>query len=336
MTRLIGVLSWYDEPVEALAQCVTGLRGMGADHLVAVDGRYALFPGVLPVSAEEEQRTVVQVAKTLRMGCTLHVPPHEWLGGEVEKRTHMFALAVAEAQPDDWLVVMDADHVAVKAPADLKEQLAAAEEDVAILTIHDINVSLLKAQDPVAAENYVERFGMRCLFRAQPIFLDTNHHTYITATGKVLFAATGEKYEEEPALDLRGAVVVEHRPGVRDKERQDDKALYYTRRERKRVERGRCNWRERNGEQCPEDATKRVPYLVRRTAQGLNAKIAEMCEYHAARSEQKVAARLRTWGLLCACDRSIPADNGYCVSCHKPRSSSQLGRWVEGYDPAPA
>ena len=44
MTRVIALLSWFDEPPVSLVTCLQALAEAGTDHVVALDGRYALYP----------------------------------------------------------------------------------------------------------------------------------------------------------------------------------------------------------------------------------------------------------------------------------------------------
>jgi hypothetical protein len=108
--RIIALLSWFDEPDAVLGQCLAGLQYAGVDHVVAVDGRYALFPGEDAVSPAAQQGLIALACRTLGMGCSLHLPTGAW-SGEVEKRNFLFDQGLAVAEPGDWFLVVDADIV---------------------------------------------------------------------------------------------------------------------------------------------------------------------------------------------------------------------------------
>jgi hypothetical protein len=315
------LLSWFDEPSAVLGQCLTGLQYAGIDHVVAVDGRYELFPGEEYVSSAEQQGLVALACRTLGMGCTLYMPPATW-PGEVEKRNHMFNLALSEAYPGDWFVVVDADVVITNVPLDLKEQLERAEQDVATVTVRDMSAAVANRPD------WPEYFDLRPFFRAQPIQTLVNHHTYTALDGRVLWAAKGEDGEVEPALDLRQAVEFQHRPGSRGQDRQLKQAAYYGSREDTGAERHWC-------EHCLADegvrvkAVKRVPVRWRRTDAGIVSDIAELCESHKKTAEDKNRKRMRTWGILCSCRAPHVAKDGLCRSCHKPVRPETAYRVIE-------
>jgi hypothetical protein len=301
--RLVGLLCFFDEPVPALGQCLAGMRYLGVDHVVAVDGRYDFYPGDEFVSAEEQVAAIVMGCRSLGMGCTLHSPQGPWGGNEVQKRSHLFMLGLAECDPGDWMVVVDADEVYVRSPGggELKARLEAAEEDVARITVRDMNAAAKNEMEQSKA--HPEFFGLRKLYRAQPIVCSTNHHTYVTLDGRRLWTAAGEEHEPEPSLDLRELVEMHHRPGVRDVRRNTAKQVAYETREETRAERGQCRWVDRKlGERCPEQAARRVHCnpqrnFVKNQLLNIGADVLEMCERHAERSEQLARARLRRWGI---------------------------------------
>lgn len=134
--RIIGLLSWYEEPCSWLAETVASAAKL-CDHLIAVDGPYAEFPGALdkPVSPTEQASTILHAAAGVGMGSTVHVSREPWWGNEVEKRTFMFGLAETISTPDDWFLVIDADEVVTKVPQDARELLAKTELDVAKVLI---------------------------------------------------------------------------------------------------------------------------------------------------------------------------------------------------------
>src|SRR5262245_45497322 len=124
---IVALLCWYEEPASWLAGCVGSLNGV-ADHVVAVDGADAAFPGAPrgPRSGPEPAAAIVETAAAIGIGCTVHRQANPWLGGEVEKRDFMFELGrTLTSGPQDWLMPIDADERVSQRPPDLAEQLDA-------------------------------------------------------------------------------------------------------------------------------------------------------------------------------------------------------------------
>jgi hypothetical protein len=217
--RIIALLSFYDEPPKALTLCVEGLHRAGVDHLVAVDGAYALYPDGKPDSPAEQRGVIDAACRHFGLGLTMHVPQTSWQGNEIEKRSFLFAAGWLNAQPGDWLMVMDADQFVVESPANLKQQLTECGKDVAEVTFIDVQAQA------AGREDWPERFSVPILFRAQPIHVEQNHYTYVaTETRRVLW---GKHVEPGSGYDLRDEFVIEHHHEVRSAERRHAKAVYY-------------------------------------------------------------------------------------------------------------
>lgn len=274
--NIIGLLAWWDEPMDTLLACIGALSAAGVDHLVAVDGRYALYSADHDVSSANEYASILLACKQLGMRCTIHEPSGPWEHGETEKRTALFALGWAVAEPGDWFWVQDADQVVVEWPGDFKQRLEATEHDVVEVTILDTVAQRAKQKD------WPERFVMRALFRAQPITVGPLHCMYRAADDTLLWG-----YERElpmaNALDLSDCVLVEHRPDHRPLERQHAKLMYYAERDAAMIERGKC-------ELCDERSTGLVCTRWRWTEIGPVADRMECCDAHAA--QVKVVADL--------------------------------------------
>lgn len=321
--RLIALLSWFNEPDAVISQCLTGLKYAGVDHVIALDGKYALFPGDDFLSPASQQGLVVLACRSLGMGCTLYVPPSEW-PGEVEKRNHLFNMGLTEAWPGDWFLVVDADVVVTNVPMDLKKRLAEcpADVDVAAVKVHDMSAAAAQRPD------WPEYFDIRAFFRAQPIQTVGNHHTYTTMDGRKLWEAKGEDQgETQPALDLRELVEIQHRPGARGQDRQLSQAAYYGAREEAGIERMWCAHCLEEGEQTR--AVARVPVKWRQTDAGILSDIAELCKPHMEAAQEKNRRRMRTWGILCSCKAPHLAKDGLCRSCQKPVRPETAYRVIE-------
>lgn len=273
--RIVGLLSFWNEPVEAVAACLTTLRDrVGMEALVALDGAYAMFPGATPASPRDRQAAVALACRELGVDCRLVVPTRVW-AGEVEKRTALFEFGLAHAEPGDWFFVQDADVVVLEAAADLRERLAATDRPAANVRVRD---AAAPANHPAWPKEYD---SLRPLFRAQPIHLETNHFTYLGADGEVLWQGGGA--DEVPGLDLTEHVLLEHRPNVRDRVRQEAKHVYYVDRDEAAIELGDCA--------CGAAATGRVEVGWRRSRDGsvVADRIVDACD----RCSRRLRARAR-------------------------------------------
>lgn len=283
--KLIGLLCFYDERPEELVSCVLSLKEIGVDHLVACDGAYALYPDGKPSSPSNQHAALHLACREAGIGLTLHVPSETWVGNEIDKRTTLFELGWTVASRGDWFVVMDADQIVIEHPEDLKRQLYATEEDVAIVTFCD--AMALEANTPT----WPPYFTVRIFFRAQPIHLVGNHFTYVGEDGLSLWAGgdTLEGSTEEgftlnrdpgatSCLNLINSFTVLHVPNRRDPERQRAKLGFYVDRDASGIELTACacgrraretlatNWRLVDGKaiDCQIEVCERCAKRVRR------------------------------------------------------------------------
>lgn len=282
--RVLGLLSFFDEPKELLALCIDGAARAGVDHIVAADGRYALFPSNDDVSPAEQRAVIDGACRHHGLGLTMMVPPGPWAAGEPEKRTWVFSMALASSLPGDWFWVLDADTIVTEAPADLHERLEASEQRSAMVTV--VDTLALRANRP----DWEPEFESRMLFLAQPIVVQGHHYDWSNPhTGEVLWRGADPTGLAEP-LDLTGCVRVEHRPHARDPGRILLKDQYYGRRDRDGIEMGQCS-------RCEERACHRV-YASLRMVDGLpTGLIEEVCEQHARQLQSATNRWLRQHGL---------------------------------------
>lgn len=284
-------MSFYDEAPDVLSDCIAALaeRG-GIDHLVAVDGRYATYPGDTACSPVDQHAAVMVACRRHNLPLTFHVPAEPWAGGEVEKRTALFAHGLSVAREGDWFWVQDADQF-VRTADGLRERLAATDCDVAALTLHDKVIEGIPLEQ--RAPGMEEDFVLRCLFRAQRITVEVNHYTYIGEGGRVLWC--GAKEQMVPALEMPD-VIVDHCPDRRSFERRQSKHQYYTHRDDTGLELGDCF-------RCksPRKAVKKVAADLRLVRMG-RRKVPtgtwfELCAYHARRQEAENVRALRSMGI---------------------------------------
>jgi hypothetical protein len=225
--RIIGLLSWYEESVTWLAECVASAARL-CDHLVAVDGPYVEFPGALrkPASSAEQAEAILRTAAGAGIGCTIHSPRQPWWGNEVEKRDYMFRLGMTLAQPGtDWFLRIDADETLSDVPVDTRDLLAASEQDVAEVTIWE-TAGQVPGGFGGGIRDYQQPF--RCLFRAAPgIAVRQAHYVVTVPDGRVL-AGNPSVHRLEPAEPLWD-VRLQHKTQQRDTHRWKQKKSYYDR-----------------------------------------------------------------------------------------------------------
>lgn len=216
--KIIGLLNWYDENPAWLAESVAAAARI-CDHIIAVDGPYAAFPGAMkkPYSSSEEADVIARTAAGFGIGATIHQPRQPWWGGEVEKRNLMFQLGASFATPQDWFFRFDADEVISDIPLDINGTLSDSEHDVAELTLWQ--------RPPAAVAQQVDTADfespLRCLFRNLPgIRIEHNHYTVIAGDDTVLNGRN-----QAPALDMSD-LRLEHRTHQRTKARLRLKGEY--------------------------------------------------------------------------------------------------------------
>jgi hypothetical protein len=217
--RLIALLSWYQEDVAWLAELVASMARAGVEHVVAVDGAYALFPQARGQSPSEQAQTVLATAAGAGIGVTVHSPALPWPGNEVQKRSWLFAAAHLVAEHGrDWLWVCDADEVIETAPD--REALGASSSVVA---------EVLLVQDDGA-------HPVRRLFRAHSrgITVNGRHGRYVDGAGRVLWDSCDPASQVE-AVSAWG-VRMRHRSSQRAAARTSARLAYYQRRDTRHLE----------------------------------------------------------------------------------------------------
>ena len=215
--KIVGLLSWYEEPASWLAETVASAAKL-CDHLIAVDGPYAEFPFALtkPASGTEQAEMILHAAAGAGMGCTIHASRKPWWGNEVEKRSFMFDLAMTITTSDDWLLVIDADEVLSQVPGDTRELLDKSEADVA-----EVQIWQRGDQDTV--------FGARRFFRALRGMRYRDCHYVVTAptdSGVKILSGDDRIHSLVPAEELWD-VRLEHRSMKRGAVRTGLKNQYY-------------------------------------------------------------------------------------------------------------
>lgn len=229
--RVIALLSWFDESPAWLAACVASASRI-ADHVVAVDGAYALYPRGRASSGTQQSDAVRLAAEATGIGCTIHVPRTVWAGNEVEKRDAMFTLGqVAVDAGRDWFLVLDADEVVTECDrASVCDQLASTDLNVASIAWETYNDHSSRGDHLTGVDHRTSHMARR-LFRsaATPIRVAGQHWRYVR-DGEVLWGRGAA-----PAVDLDG-IRVEHRSHLRPPVRRESAKAYYATRDALRVE----------------------------------------------------------------------------------------------------
>jgi hypothetical protein len=203
--KLIALLSWFDEDPAHLSELAVSLRDAGVDHLVAVDGRYELYPEHQYMSSLDEYEALGAAWGGMGYALTLHQPSEPFAGNEIEKRNLLFALGHALAEPyEDWFWVIDGDEL-VAEEASLRQTLEETSMDV---------LTVLEYGDGHARNE-------RRLFRAKPQRITLkNKHSHYECDGDVLWGR-GEVFSQ------RSGVEVFHRPHERSAKRNAARNAYY-------------------------------------------------------------------------------------------------------------
>ena len=277
--RLIALLSFYDERPDWLAACIfTMYKHLDVDHVVALDGAYALYPEGRAWSPTDQHHAITEACNALGVGLTLSAPQHVWTGNETEKRTALFRLADSVSTNGvDWYFVIDADELVDECRAEsLKSILADLEHDVA-------DVALL-TREPTGE---ISRQPLRMLFRAiHGITVEQYHWHYKAPDGRMLW---GNGPTCIPGTDLGDIVRVEHRhEQQRNAVRNQGRKNYYKARDLTKVELRLCDSCE------TEHGTLVVPQLVG---------VGTPEEQAAAKAQGKFAGRMDK--LVC-CDACAP------------------------------
>ena len=239
--KIIGLLSWYDESPSWLAATVASFAPV-LDHLIAVDGAYGSFPGGRARSDLGQAETIMRTADAVGLGVTVHQPSTVFWGNEVEKRSLMFSLGLAQAELwKDWFWVIDGDEVLTKAPSDLRTRLQYIERLACEVTLWTQDHWNDLAPDAAQMMKLppISRHAMRMLFRAIPDLTVRNRHDIYVGTdpdGEPLYLWGPQEIDPVIAEPLP-EVEVEHRSTKRDAARRASSLEYYKIREALGLER---------------------------------------------------------------------------------------------------
>jgi hypothetical protein len=245
--KVIALLSWYEETPSWLAATAASLAGF-ADHLVAVDGAYKLYPNGRPSSTTEQHDALREACHATGVGLTIHTPTTVWAGNEVEKRAFMFKLGLAVAEPsEDWFLIIDGDTLLHPSSEKIaaRRWLQETDYDVADVTMWTRTDPELVEALAAGGDQYIlprdQAMPFRSLFRAlSGLTVEGLHYVYTTRKdGRRIFLwhpPDRSGAEIEPSTDLSGMLVLEHRNKSREMGRAQDSRLYYAERDRMNIE----------------------------------------------------------------------------------------------------
>ena len=245
--KLVAVLSWYDEDPQLLYETVTRLGRIPVDALVAVDGAYDLYPGATASSLPSNHAAIGDAARTIGVSATIHSPSRPWeRSGEVRKRTFALRLAETLSEPDDWFLILDADHILQRVDPSFRGNLEASDKEVATYGLiqrprRAAELSPLERQVIAAhADEWpgtVDAPGVeapRLLYRAQRGLRYGPLHWELTSpNGKLWGLGTDALL---PAEDLTEILIFEHAWDHRTEDRLRAALEYYDRRDEAGVE----------------------------------------------------------------------------------------------------
>lgn len=222
--KLIGLLSWYDEPLEMLERSISDIARCGVTHLAALDGAYAAFPDGRPSSHPDQALMIRRTCAAHGVQLLIGAPSEVWKDGEPQKRSALFDLGYTfEPTPEDWFFVMDADQT-VDRPSDVTSWLASRSGDVVD--------TLLYEHDDLRFDDATRRRFVRNLFRCNPgIYVDpSNHWTYKDAQDRILWGMHSIK------ADGIAPIVLHNWSRERTPQRADQREAYYNRRAAEQLE----------------------------------------------------------------------------------------------------
>lgn len=232
--KVVALISWWEESPAWLAATVSSAAKI-CDHVVAVDGAYALMPGGTARSEPTQAETILRTCDAMGMGCTIVRPKDVWFGNEVEKRTFAFAECRNVVTPgDDWIVVLDADDVITQLPDDTRTKLELTDRNVAEITLWDretwINDETAAAAQQIELPPHSTQIQRRIFRAADEIVVAGAHFCYQARHGDQTEWYWGTTdHGLTPAMPLHD-VLIEHRTKHRDKWRKRQAQDYYERR----------------------------------------------------------------------------------------------------------
>jgi len=247
--KLVAILVWYDEDPELLYETVSRLGQIPVDALVAVDGAYAHYPGGTGSSPASNHAALGAAARAIGISATIHSPGRPWEegtrageeSGAIKQRTVSIQLAETLTDPDDWFLVLDADHVLLQVDPSFRQRLEASDTEVATYALvqRPRRASELSPVERQVVELHADAWpgtldapgvdAIRMLYRARRGLRYGPLHFQVTGPKGVLWGPGNETLL--PAEDLTEALVFEHAWERRTEDRHHANLVYYERRD---------------------------------------------------------------------------------------------------------
>lgn len=249
MTKIVGILSWFDESPTWLSQTIASMARI-CDHVIAVDGRYLHYDDSRVCSSIAEHDAIVSTARGAGLGITLDIPTEPY-ANEMAKRTRSFQLAQLVAEPHrDWFIVLDGDEVLVETPSKtgtIRELEKAADSGVRTVTVtlRDIADPHFDAQRTqfgidLAVEHVIDCRVPR-LFRFPTNLRCVGYH--FNYVGEDEQGSPVELWGQDGATQHRTQwacfttdIIIEHKHQQRPKVRKNRREQYYNDRDELRIE----------------------------------------------------------------------------------------------------
>jgi hypothetical protein len=225
MTKIIAMISYYEEDPDLLRECIRRLRAVGINKLVCVDGPYDLYPSKNRISSLACQRAIMDAAIGGVRSLDLIMRSRSgWEGNEVEKRNYMLQEALKVAEEGDWLLVADVDHM-------WEKRLGDADLGRLLSMIVGFNVAEVAFAECALEDPNPSWYEARLLLRAVP------GATYEGAHWRVRFPdgtavstlKGGDQYIDEPAeiVPLNSFFAVRHLKYTLPEDRGERQRVYY-------------------------------------------------------------------------------------------------------------
>lgn len=232
MTSVCALMAFYDDPADTTEAAIRSVEGL-VDHLVAVDGAYASFPGGEAKSPPEMRERIQVVAEEIGVNVLFYTPADVWAGGEVEKRDRMYRMG--DATGADWFTILDTDFL-------FEYPLGTHAVVDALDAAQGYEVGQIKLVDYLTQEGSDERVRQESplplFYRASglaPIHIGpTHYHTWREGAGTHLWGCGNTP--QVPWADLSDVVHVHHKWWERDQNRQIRKWMYYMQRDQAKLE----------------------------------------------------------------------------------------------------
>lgn len=204
-----------------------------------MDGCYELWPNARnrPASGPEQAEVIIETARGLGIGATVHVPNKPWKGNEVGKRNFITDTILLQGELyEDWMIIIDSDEVIDWCSEDFKQHLADTDLNVASYSLferfdHHANETTTAAGVSIDLSD-VGRNSILGIQRLLPgLRCQDAHYLWCWGHGADTSYLWGRKDLVEEYLPLDDYIRVEHRHLLRGLARNQAAKQYYLNRD---------------------------------------------------------------------------------------------------------